>query len=172
LKTHWATRLFGSTPVIIIKLKAVAALGSACGGALAEAARSPVLRRLAIEQRPLAFHTPGVTRDRPVVTHHAMTGNGHSQIVGRAGACDGPHRPRRPDAASNLGVRHPLANGNLLQDLPDAPLECRAAHIERQIQTDVRIFDEADDARYQRLIFAIGADEASEGTRRRSARTI
>ena len=68
---------------------------------------------------------------------------------------DGAHGLWRSDAPGDLGVGNRLADGDLLERLPHALLEGRAAHVERKIQADPRRLNEADNPRDQSLIVAI-----------------
>ncbi len=52
----------------------------------------------ALEQQPLALHTPAVARQPAVVAHDPVAGDGHRVRVGRARLRHRPHRPRRADA--------------------------------------------------------------------------
>ena len=88
-----------------------------------------------------------------------MAGNGDSEFVRRACSGDGTHRLRRSDAPSDFGVGNRLADGDLLERLPYALLEGRAANVEREIEADPRRFNEADNLRDKGLIVAIGANE-------------
>lgn len=91
-----------------------------------------------------ALDTPAVTGQGAIGTHHPMAGNGDRQRVGGTGL---RHRPRglwSADALGNLGVAGRGAWGNLPKRLPDALLEGRAAHIERQLKTQARCFRETD----------------------------
>src|SRR5262249_50884652 len=88
-----------------------------------------------------------------------MARNGDSEVVRRARAGDGPHRPGRTDPSGDFGVGYRLADGNLLKRPPYTPLEGRAADVERKTQADPRRLNEADNPRDQSLIRAIGADE-------------
>ena len=78
-----------------------------------------------------------------------MAGNGDGEIVRRTRAGDRAYRFRRADASSDFCVGHLLSDGNLLERLPHAPLEGRAADVERKIQAAPRCFNEADDPRDQ-----------------------
>ena len=87
-----------------------------------------------------------------------MTRNSHGEIIGRAGARDCSYRIRRADAVGDHRIRDPLTDWYLLQCLPDSTLERCTPYIKWQIQPDVGIFDEPDNASDQRLVLAIGAD--------------
>ena len=52
---------------------------------------------LDVEQPLFALDTPGVARERAVVAHDAMAGNGDSELVRGACAGDGPHGLGRAD---------------------------------------------------------------------------
>ena len=84
-----------------------------------------------------------------------MTGNSDREIVRRAGARDGAHSLWRSDASGHLGVGNGLTGRDLLERLPDALLEGRAAHVERKIQAGSRRLNKADNPRDQSLIVAI-----------------
>src|SRR5712692_8450277 len=134
-----------------------------CIGLPWAATSSTTMRRFPIEQRPLALHAPGVTRKRTVVPHHPVTRDGDGELVGRAGAGDGPGCLRRADPASDLRVGHGLARGDFLKGLPHPLLEGGTANVERQIEAETRRLDEPDDAGYEGLIVAVGPDQLRLG---------
>ncbi|SRR5579871_1749491 len=88
-----------------------------------------------------------------------MTGNGDSKIVRRARASDGAHSLRRSDAPGDLGVGDSVSEGDFLERLPHAPLERRAADVEREIEADAGPLNKTDNPRDQGLVIAIGADK-------------
>jgi hypothetical protein len=49
------------------------------------------------------------------------------------------------ETLSDLCIVDSLAAGDFTQSFPDALLECRALHVQRQSQPHRRMFDEADD---------------------------
>jgi len=64
----------------------------------------------------------------------------------------------------DLAVAHPQARRNPSQCLPHSPLERRAPHIQRQIETERRRFDEADDFRDELVEVGITSDESGRET--------
>jgi hypothetical protein len=88
-----------------------------------------------------------------------MAGNGDSEIVCGARAGDGARRFRRSDAPGDFGVGDSVAGRNVLERLPHALLEGCAADVEREMQSDARHLNKADNLCNQGLVIAIGADE-------------
>jgi len=76
---------------------------------------------------------------------------------------DGPDRLGRADPAGDLGIGNGLTDRDLLKRLPNPLLERGATHIERQIETEIRCLDKADDTRHQGFILAVGPDQTSLG---------
>src|SRR4051812_11257823 len=111
--------------------------------------------RLPIEQQALAFHAPGVAGQRAVIPHNPMAGDRHREIVCGTGAGDGPNRLGRADPAGDLSVGNGVTDRDLLERLPNPLLERGATHIERQIETEIRRLDKADDARHQGFVVAV-----------------
>ena len=54
----------------------------------------------------------------------------------RAGLRHGAHRLGRADPPGDFGIAHRLADRDFPERLPDALLEGRAAHVERQVEAD------------------------------------
>src|SRR5260221_14575094 len=97
---------------------------------------SPSGSRLTFEQRPLALDAPAVARERAVVAHDAVAGNGDGDRVGGAGVRHRAHGFRRADALRDLRVARRRAGRDLAQRLPDALLKGGAAHVERQVEAE------------------------------------
>src|SRR5258706_226695 len=104
---------------------------------------SPSGSRLTFEQRPLALDAPAVARERAVVAHDAVAGNGDRDRVGGAGVRHRAHGFRHADALRDLRVGRSRAGRDLAQRLPDALLKGGSAHVERQIETQGRRLDQA-----------------------------
>src|SRR5262249_39306588 len=113
---------------------------------------------LLCEQGTLAFNSPAIAGERAVIPHDAVAGNSHRYCVGAAGLGHGAHSPGLADTASDLGIARCLADRDLAQHLPDALLEGRATHVERQVEADPRRLYEADHPGNELLEFAIIAD--------------
>src|SRR5678815_890359 len=91
-------------------------------------------RALRIEKHPLALHAPAIAAELARAAHDAMTRD-HQRNAIRCTCAR--HRTRRARLADRLGyfrVRADLAIRQLLQVTPHDQLECRAAHVERQIE--------------------------------------
>ena len=114
---------------------------------------------LAIDQGALALDPPAIAGERTVGAHHPVAGDRHRQRVGRAGAGDRAHRPWLADFPGDVGVGHRLPRRDFAQSPPDALLEGRAAHVERQIEPDPGRLDEADHPRHQGFEIAVAADQ-------------
>ena len=81
----------------------------------------------------------------------------------RAGVRHRAHGLRQADALRDLRVGHSRTGRDLAQRLPDALLEGGAAHIERQIETEGRRFDEADHLGHPLLEAFVPADQRRLG---------
>jgi hypothetical protein len=81
-------------------------------------------------------------------------------LIGANGAANYVCRSMKPQMAWKHLLKHPghLA-GPILQGLPYAPLEGRAAHVEGKVQTDLLRLDEADDANDHGFILPVAADQ-------------
>jgi hypothetical protein len=101
---------------------------------------------------------PSDSRQPAVLLHHPVAGNRHREGIGSARFRHFPGRARRTDPLCDFGIAGRPANGNVAQRMPDPLLERRAAHIERQIDSLSRRFDEVDDLGRQPLERLIGAD--------------
>src|SRR3546814_1597936 len=84
------------------------------------------------------------------------------QAVGAAGLGHRTHRLRLPDAAGNVGIADRGADGDLAEGPPHALLEGGAAQVERQIETEGRRLDEADDLRHPLLELGRSEEHTSE----------
>src|SRR5258707_7780949 len=104
---------------------------------------SPSGSRFTLEQGALALDAPAVARERAVVAHDAVAGNGDGDRVGGAGVRYRAHGFRHADALRDLRVGHRRPRRNLAQRLPDALLKGGAAHVERQVEAEGRRFAEA-----------------------------
>lgn len=120
-------------------------------------------RGFPIQQGTLAVHAPGVSGGRPVVADHTVARNGDRELVRGTSAGDGAHRVRSPDPLRELGITDRRAERDVLKRLPDSLLKRSAANVERQIETDLRRFHEADHARDHRLIVPVSADQTRLG---------
>ena len=93
----------------------------------------------------LALDAPAVAGQRAVGSAR-RGGRGSPRPAGWR-RTPGPPRARavrRADARGDLGVARGRSGRNLAQRLPDALLERRAAHVERQVEAERRRLDEAD----------------------------
>ena len=72
----------------------------------------------------------------------------------------GAHRRRRADAFGDLRIGGGGASRNLAQRFPHAALEGGAAHIQRQVQAQRRVFDEAHHLGHPAFELGVGADQA------------
>ena len=88
-----------------------------------------------------------------------MAGDRNCQRVGRARLGHCSHCFRRADAAGNLAIARGRAGWDLLQRLPDSPLERGALDIERQVEAEPGSFHESDHLRHQLLELGIAADQ-------------
>ena len=77
-----------------------------------------------------------------------MAGDRHCEIVRGTGAGDGPDRLGRADPAGDLSIGNRLTDRDLLKRLPNSSLKRGATNIERQIETELRRLDKADDTRH------------------------
>src|SRR5258706_12080750 len=76
-----------------------------------------------------------------------MAGDRHGQYILAASLGNGARAVRRADARRHLRVASGRTCGNLTKGRPDALLESRAAHVERQIESERRLLDETDHRR-------------------------
>src|SRR5262245_35254878 len=113
---------------------------------------SNIFRGFPLEQSPLAVDAPGIARERSVMTHHTVAGDGEREVVRRTCAGDGSHGFWRADALRNFGVRDRRANGNFLQRLPYTLLENCTANVEREIQAYAWCLNEPDNPRDHSLV--------------------
>ena len=93
------------------------------------------------------------------MAHDAVARDRHRVGVGRAGSGDGAHRSRRTDLLGDARVRLRLAGRDLAQRQPDALLEGRAAHVERQGEAVGRRLDQPDHLGHQLLVRRVAADQ-------------
>src|SRR5258708_18253902 len=119
--------------------------------------------RFTVEQGALALDAPAVSRQRTVVAHDPVAGNGDRDRVRRASLRDGAHGFRQADALRDWRVGHRRAGRNLAQRLPDALLKGGAAYIERQIEPERWRFDEADHFSHPLLEALVAADQRRLG---------
>src|SRR5215471_17866508 len=112
-----------------------------------------------VKQSTPAFDAPRISRERAVIADHAMAGNCDGKIVRGARSGDRTCRLRRSDASRDLGIANRLADANFSQRLPNTLLEGSAADVKGKVEADRGCLDEADNARDQGLIVAIGANE-------------
>src|SRR3989449_9947333 len=124
---------------------------------------APSGSRFTVEEGTLALDAPAVARERAVVAHDPVAGNGDRDRVRRASLPDGAHGFRRADALRDLRVRHRGAGRDLAQRLPDALLKGGAAHIERQVEPERRRFDEANYLGDPLLEVLVAADQGRPG---------
>ena len=75
-----------------------------------------------------------------------MTRHDDRERILRAGSADRAHRPRRTDAARDLGVGPRLAARDLAKSAPHAPLERRPHEIEREVRCHLGALNRLDDA--------------------------
>ena len=115
------------------------------------------------EQLLLSLDAPAVAGEVAVGADDAVARDGDGERVGGAGPGDGADGARVADAAGDFGVAGGLAEGDLGERVPDALLEGGAADVEREVQADSRIFDEADDFCDGQLEVAVGADQVRAG---------
>src|SRR2546422_861271 len=120
---------------------------------------APSGSRFTVEEGALALDAPAVARERAVVAHDPVAGNGDRDRVRRASLPDCAHGFRRADALRDLRVRHRGSGRDLAQRLPDALLKGGAAHIERQVEPERRRFDEADHLGDPLLEVLVAADQ-------------
>ena len=118
------------------------------------------MRALFFQQRALAFHSPAITGQCPVVAHDAMARNRYGQRVRGTRSGDGPYRFRRADTFRDLGVARGLARRDFAQRLPYELLKRSAPYVEREIQAYARRFDKADYLGDESFEFAIVADQS------------
>src|ERR1043166_2386052 len=95
------------------------------------------------EQCAFAFDAPPIAGEVTARAQHAMAGNSDRNFIRGASSSHRTYRLWRTDASRNVRITCGRARWNLAQRLPDSPLKRRAAHIERQIQTDFRRLNEA-----------------------------
>jgi putative protease len=115
--------------------------------------------RFAIEQRPLALHAPAVAGKPAVVAYHAMAGDGDRNRIRCTSLCHRASCFRRTHAFGDLRITRGRARRYLAKCLPHALLESRAAHIERQVESQRRCFDEADDPGHELFEILVAADQ-------------
>lgn len=89
-----------------------------------------------------------------------MAGNGNRNCVGCAGLGDRAHSIGLADLLGDVGVTDSPASRYAAQHFPYAVLKGCAPNIERQIETDTRRLDKADDLGHQFFKLAITADQA------------
>src|SRR5258705_6710450 len=116
---------------------------------------------LRLEQSAFRVYAPAIAGKSAVVPDNPVTGNRYRDPVGSAGSGDGASGFRCPDPLSYLPIAGGLTSGNFHQRLPDTLLECRAAHVEREFETDPWVFDEADDSGDNFFEAAISAEQIS-----------
>src|SRR5205823_6995100 len=117
----------------------------------------------ALEEPTLALHAPAIARQAAVMTDDPMTGNRDRDRVRRARARHRADGLRRADTLRQLRIGRGAPGGDLAQCLPDALLECRAAHVQRQVEAQPGRLDEADDLRDESLELPVAADHARVG---------
>src|SRR5207248_9011230 len=89
----------------------------------------------------LALRAPVVTTHRAMGAYDAMTWNGESDAVARAGASDRTRRARIAKPRRNLAVRPCPTGWNFAQQRPHLLLKRRALNIEGHVQTNVAAAD-------------------------------
>ena len=99
------------------------------------------------EEGALALDAPAVAADIAVFAHDAMAGDGEGDAVGGARLGDGAGRRWLADGAGDLAIGARAAVRDGAQCLPDAPLEGRRLHIQRQIEVRLLAVQMADDRR-------------------------
>ncbi len=115
------------------------------------------------EQGAFALDAPAVAGEGAVGTDDAMTGDEDGEFIGGAGPGDGADGLGQADALGNLGVAGGLAEGNFGECPPHALLEGGATDVERKLEAEARIFDQADDLGDEFFEFAVRANEVSLG---------
>src|SRR6266576_2728939 len=86
------------------------------------------------EKFTLAVDAPLVTAQLTGLPYHAIAGDDDRYPVVGDSAGDGAHCFRRSNGIGNVAVRTSLAERNLLQLVPDFPLECRSLNVERYVK--------------------------------------
>ena len=79
-----------------------------------------------------------------IAAHDALARNGQCDRVGGAGASDSAGRGQWADPTGQLRVAHGPFYRDCAKLLPDAALERRTAHIEREMKSFSRLVHEAD----------------------------
>src|SRR6516165_4278280 len=95
-------------------------------------------RILSREQCALALDAPTIARECAIVPHHAVAGYSHRDFVGGAGPGHGANRLGRADPCRDFAIARRRTGRDFPQGLPDALLECGAAHVEWEIETQRR----------------------------------
>jgi len=92
-----------------------------------------------------------------------MAGDGEGERVGGAGSGNGADGFGPTNALGDFGVAGGLAQGDFGERAPDTLLEGGAADVEGEIEGELRVFHEADDAGDDLLEIAVGADQVRPG---------
>ena len=87
------------------------------------------------DQFTLALDAPAVARQIAIAADDAVARNGQCDRVGGAGASDRTGRGEGADPTGQLHVGHRPADRDRAKLLPDAALERRPAHIEREMKS-------------------------------------
>ena len=120
-------------------------------------------RNFSVDQGLLALNPPRIARQRSVVPHHAVTRYGDREVVRGAGTGNRTYGSGRTNSLRDFCVGNCLADRDLLERLPHPPLEGSAADVKRQIETEPRGFDQADNARHKGFVVPVGSDQAGFG---------
>ena len=99
-----------------------------------------------VEQSAPAFDAPGISRERTVIAHNTVAGNGDSETVRGARSGDRARRLRGTDASRDLCIANRLADAHLLQRLPHTLLEGCAADVKGKFEADPGYLEEADNS--------------------------
>ena len=97
-----------------------------------------------LEQSEFTFHAPAIAGWSAVVLDNPVTGNCDRDLVGCTRSRDGANGFRCANPPGYFGVAGSLTYGNFGQRPPNTLLKDRAAHIEREVEANLGVFDKAD----------------------------